>query len=335
MGVLVDWPGEQPAFPAFVFLASESQPPPCAEATLAPSRPSPQARGAQCAVRGHDARARDGWCCPRIEPHRDASGVELVAAGIGAAEPRRCWRPRKPAAAGARGGRRRVFRCQICLKSACQTGCPPLSKQEASRRMDEPSDASRLGEAMHRLLEHAGDTDRGAGAPSLRRPGRVRRLSAPAPSRSQRAGALARRILLRRGGLGLGRRRGPGLPGQRNRAGRGGPAACASTAWCAAAPRRPSRNAGGCWTTSPPSEPAARASRCRRPDGPPTGDAVAAPLARRCAGARRLPDGRTDAHDPRAMSAAPGRPKPARTEAEGEGIPMNDPDALLPCDRWP
>jgi ATP-dependent helicase/nuclease subunit A len=35
MGVLVDWPGEQPAPSAFIFLASESNPPPSAEATLA------------------------------------------------------------------------------------------------------------------------------------------------------------------------------------------------------------------------------------------------------------------------------------------------------------
>jgi ATP-dependent helicase/nuclease subunit A len=38
MGVLVDWPGEA-AFPAkFVFLASESQPPACAVATLEAER---------------------------------------------------------------------------------------------------------------------------------------------------------------------------------------------------------------------------------------------------------------------------------------------------------
>lgn len=37
MGVLVDWPGEQPAPSAFIFLASESNPPPARRLRWPPS----------------------------------------------------------------------------------------------------------------------------------------------------------------------------------------------------------------------------------------------------------------------------------------------------------
>lgn len=71
MGVLVDWPGEA-AWPAkFVFLASESQPPACAVATLEAER-AERGREELNALYVALTRARHTLVMSSIEPYRDA-----------------------------------------------------------------------------------------------------------------------------------------------------------------------------------------------------------------------------------------------------------------------
>jgi ATP-dependent helicase/nuclease subunit A len=83
MGVLVDWPGEKPEPAGFVFLASESSPPPSAEAAPGRRAASPPARRTQHALRGHDARQTLPGAVVRVA-QRVSAGQLVEPAGAAA-----------------------------------------------------------------------------------------------------------------------------------------------------------------------------------------------------------------------------------------------------------
>ncbi len=184
LGALIDWPGDAPAPARFAFVASEKAPPPDL-AGLAQAEADARAREELNALYVAMTRARRRLVLSGIEPlHAPASSwwqrIEPLAAPL----------PAPPAPAlPAHGGEDEFFMPN--LPEVRMDIAPSAIETEASG-MDEPSDASRLGEAMHWLLEHAGDTPRGW------RPERAaqaaRRFGASA-DQVERAGALARRIL--------------------------------------------------------------------------------------------------------------------------------------------
>ena len=145
MGVLVDWPGEA-AWPVkFVFLASESHPPSCAVATLAAERVERQ-REELNALYVALTRARDNLVLSSIEPHRrsgrswwqrllETESVQGLSIDVGASS----------AAPGA-GVRSSVLKIKTL---------PPAPPGQATALpvAELDSKESRIGKAMHRMLE--------------------------------------------------------------------------------------------------------------------------------------------------------------------------------------
>ena len=191
MGVLVDWPGEAPVPRAFIFLASESSPPPSAADALAAEQ---QARQREELNMLYVAMTRAKHCLAisSVQPATSAPGswwnrlAPLVADAVvdGAAI---------LADAPAQG---QVLLAELAPLPEHLRAGPPAAEAEAP-----PSTpASRQGEAMHQLLEQAGV----AGAPlaDLRAHGwpaaRVARLAQDfdiTPDAARRAAHTAQRIL--------------------------------------------------------------------------------------------------------------------------------------------
>ena len=209
MGVLVDWPGEQPAPSAFIFLASESNPPPSAEATLAAEQ---QARSREELNMLYVAMTRAKHCLAlsSVQPSNSAAGswwnrlaplvteVDLQAqatAGHGA-----------EAAAPADAPETFTIPSLPALPEALQTArVHTAAGLEGDAPVAMPGDAestplSRQGDAMHQLLEQAGV----AGAPlaDVRAHGwpaaRLARLAADhdiTPAAAEQAARMAQAIL--------------------------------------------------------------------------------------------------------------------------------------------
>ncbi|MFM2275990.1 MAG: hypothetical protein RL211_1862, partial [Pseudomonadota bacterium] len=193
MGVLVDWPGEA-AFPAkFVFLASESQPPACAVATLLAER-AERGREELNALYVALTRARHTLVMSSIEPYRDAqrswwqrlSDLMPEVANLPDAVQRVLGLPptgeatfsikELPSAL--------VKSAQIAIKTEADMEAAAKTKLPASE--DNPV-VSRIGQAMHRLLEW-GD----ASAANASAAAREFELS---PQQGAQALSLAQRIL--------------------------------------------------------------------------------------------------------------------------------------------
>ncbi len=155
MGVLIDWPGEA-EFPAkLVFLASETQPPACAVATLDAERME-RKREELNALYVALTRARHTLAVSSIEPYRDPGRSWWVRLENLAAE--------VALDSGAQGGMgsRSLDDRSFSLKelpSAPVKYAHAATKTEASGvgeegdAPDDDSDVARLGKAMHRLLE--------------------------------------------------------------------------------------------------------------------------------------------------------------------------------------
>ena len=181
MGALVDWPGEQPVPRRFVFLASESSPPPSAEQVLALEQAERQreelntlyvamTRAKHCLALScvQSAREAPGSWWNRLAPDMDA--VPEVPEAHPLAD---------PAAA-------------ITLAELPAYTPGPLAL--GGTRAAESTPQSRQGEAMHQLLEQARMAD-GADGWSERRLARLARDWDIAPEAAAQAAAMARRIL--------------------------------------------------------------------------------------------------------------------------------------------
>ncbi len=209
MGVLVDWPGEQPAPLAFIFLASESNPPPSAEAMLAAEQ---QARSREELNMLYVAMTRAKHCLAlsSVQPSNSAPGswwnrlaslvteVDLQAKAPAA--------PGAEAAAPADAAETFTIPSLPALPEALQTArVHTATGLEGDAPVAMPGDAestplSRQGDAMHQLLEQAGV----AGAPlaDVRAHGwpaaRLARLAADhdiTPAAAEQAARMAQAIL--------------------------------------------------------------------------------------------------------------------------------------------
>ncbi|WP_235503945.1 MULTISPECIES: UvrD-helicase domain-containing protein [unclassified Acidovorax] len=222
MGVLVDWPGEQTAPTGFVFLASESSPPPSAVDVLATEQ---QARQREELNMLYVAMTRAKHCLAisSVQPSASAPGswwnrltplmedVDMAPGGVppggaheglegagelapGAASPARFTLAELPTVP-------EHLRMPPARPAVAAADAPTNSAVDLEHGVATPSTpASRLGEAMHQLLEQAGV----AGAPlaDLRAHGwpavRVARLAQDfdiAPAAARVAAQTAQRIL--------------------------------------------------------------------------------------------------------------------------------------------
>ncbi|GAB1384494.1 hypothetical protein MASR1M50_28150 [Burkholderiales bacterium] len=240
--VLIDWPGAERAPRRLVFLASGSKPPPSLE-DLAQQEADAQAREELNALYVAMTRARQRLVLSGITPHAQPPSswwqrIEALAEPLAAPPPAVA-----PAAAGDA-----VFD-MLELPAAPVHPAPEAIETEAVTRTAEAdsSDAARIGEAMHWLLEHAGDTPPAGTPAARRRPGAALRWTPrkpPTPKPSPAASSPAK----------------PPGPGARSTCWKPSTkwnwctkaSACASTAWCAAAPAPPSPRRGGCSTTKAP-----------------------------------------------------------------------------------
>ena len=186
-GVLIDWPGDAPAPKSLVFLASEGAPPPSLT-ELAEDETRAQAREELNALYVAMTRARRRLVLSGFTPHAQPTSswwqhIETHATPLP--------EPDAPAA-GAAAVDRGFFMLEL----------PPASVDIAQDAIEyiaietppeaAPSDASRLGEALHWLLEHAADTPHGWLPQRL---AQARRRFGVDAAQAERAAALARRIL--------------------------------------------------------------------------------------------------------------------------------------------
>ena len=185
MGVLVDWPGEKAEPAGFVFLASESSPPPSAEAALAVEQ---QARQREELNMLYVAMTRAKHCLAlsSVQPSVSAPGswwnrlAPLLADVDAAGTPDGVHAPDAPVDFAGLGGtsttdgaRDLVTLAELPVLPVALRAAPPLradgGQGDAVDEQEAPdfaeallsTPASRLGEAMHQLLEQAGV----AGAP--------------------------------------------------------------------------------------------------------------------------------------------------------------------------
>ena len=227
---LIDWPGQAPAPTRFVFLANGNAPPPSAE-DLAQQEADAQAREELNALYVAMTRARQRLVLSGITPHRAPptswwQRIQPLAAELPA--PARPLAPDAPPASGApgeppatqapahapgaaddaagtaeQGAAAGPEFSMLDLPPALLPPARPAINIEApnapadhanaapSHIASPPTDASRLGEAMHWLLENAADTAQGWHPSRLTQAQRRFSLNADQAARAQ---ALARRI---------------------------------------------------------------------------------------------------------------------------------------------
>jgi ATP-dependent helicase/nuclease subunit A len=148
MSVLIDWPGAQALPTQFVFIASESRPPACAEDLLARERQERE-REEFNALYVALTRARGQLVLSSVEPHREA-GVSW-------------WQrlmPLLPPLAAADAQALVAVAPPASFSMPDLPAAPPADPARGAglRLVAESTLASRIGQAMHRLLEW-GDVD--------------------------------------------------------------------------------------------------------------------------------------------------------------------------------
>ena len=183
---LIDWPGEQPAPTRLVFLASEGAPPP-GVADLAAQEAAAQAREELNALYVAMTRARGRLVLSGVTPYSQpaSSWWQRIEALV---EPL----PVPPDAAATASDEDSFSMLE--LPPALVQKAPAAIESEVARisGATESTDASRLGEAMHWLLEHAADTPQGW---LPERVAQARRRFGADADQAARAETLARRIL--------------------------------------------------------------------------------------------------------------------------------------------
>lgn len=140
MGVLVDWPGELPHPRRFVFLASEKQPPACARDALAQEQ---QARALEelNALYVALTRAERQVVVSSFDPHSRGQARSWAQRLRPLAAPL----PAPPAASAAAEHERAIVLPEL------PDWRPPAPPQQAAAVQED--DATRIGKAMHRLLQ--------------------------------------------------------------------------------------------------------------------------------------------------------------------------------------
>ncbi len=185
-GVLIDWPGDAPVPARLAFVANDRQPPPSLQA-LAAQEDAAQAREELNALYVAMTRARQRLVASGVVPHRVPASswwqrLEPVATPLPA--------PDAPAAATAPSSGFDMLEVPIAGIQQALAAIQSEATDEPERSA--PTDASRIGEAMHWLLEHAGDTPDGWRA---ERATQAQRRFALAPEQARHAAAMARRIV--------------------------------------------------------------------------------------------------------------------------------------------
>ena len=179
---LIDWPGEQPAPTRLVFLASEGAPPP-GVADLAAQEAAAQAREELNALYVAMTRARGRLVLSGVTPYSQPASswwqrIEALAEPLPV-----------PQDAVAPAGDEDSF-AMLELPPALVHQAQEAIESEVAKA--EPTDTSRVGEAMHWLLEHAADTPQGW---LPERVAQARRRFGADADQAARAETLARRIL--------------------------------------------------------------------------------------------------------------------------------------------
>jgi ATP-dependent helicase/nuclease subunit A len=176
MGVLVDWPGESPHPQRFVFLTKESEAPDCAQQALSAERAARDREEINAlyvamtrakhtlvisSLAPHRAQTRSPW--QRLHTHAELvttpaghaphDVADGVASQIADAPPVHLW----------------------VLPQRSAKPLPPLADFAAAPSAD--TEASRMGEAMHRLLEWVQPQPGGAALPPPWTPGQLAQLA--------------------------------------------------------------------------------------------------------------------------------------------------------------
>ena len=147
MGVIVDWPGELPAPRRFSFVASETRPPPCSALAIdveRTAREREELNGLYVAM----TRARSRLVLSSVQPLAQNAGSwwqRVQPLCVSLAVPAEAPGP----SSGARGQSRFAVRV-LPVIAAGKRQAVVLAKASA-----EDSESSRIGQAMHRLLELA------------------------------------------------------------------------------------------------------------------------------------------------------------------------------------
>jgi ATP-dependent helicase/nuclease subunit A len=189
MGVIVDWPGELPAPRRFAFIASETRPPPCSAAALdveRAAREREELNGLYVAM----TRARSRLVLSSVQPHTQKEGswwqrVQPLSQPIEAVS------DAPPAVQATQPAGRWTLRVMPAV-----TFAKPSARAARAATATQDSDASRFGQAVHRLLEGS----RGPGAFSPAQLHSVAREFALDDTAMRDASTMARRILEGEGG---------------------------------------------------------------------------------------------------------------------------------------
>ena len=181
MGVLLDWPGERIVPASFIFLASETQPPPSAEAALAAEQQARQREELNLLYVAM-TRARHSLALSSVQPAHDAPGswwqrLEPLAAPVQIPAPGEPTTASATSTPPAGGDTHEHFTLAELPPPSADPSTPlpahlpdhlstplrpaPQGHAPENHGTDPGTPATRLGEAMHQLLEQAGV----AGAP--------------------------------------------------------------------------------------------------------------------------------------------------------------------------
>jgi ATP-dependent helicase/nuclease subunit A len=188
MGVLVDWPGEEAWPRKFVFLASESHPPACAEPTLEAERLERQ-REELNALYVALTRARHTLALSSIEPYRAAERswwqrLSTLATDIALPE---LFTPQATTVSEAPDVFYMKELPEAPIGLTVDASAKEIEAGAASPAEDVDSPSARIGKAMHRLLEWGDASGNNAAAAA--------REFELTPDQGAQAAAMAQRIL--------------------------------------------------------------------------------------------------------------------------------------------
>ncbi len=192
MGVLVDWPGEESAPKRFVFMASESRPPPCCADMLEAEqleRRREELNGLYVAM----TRAKNLLAVSSIEPHR-ASGNSWWSR----LEPLCADAPPGQAAAPLQAKHDDAILLPVLPAAPVLATVTPVTADGTIAVEDNDSDSleARVGKALHRLLQWGAGEEGAFSEAQMRAAAREFSLT---QAQGRRAADMARRILAGQG----------------------------------------------------------------------------------------------------------------------------------------